>query len=729
MAISANEKPLGKVFSTDYQFVIPAFQRAYSWHVEHMLQLVDDLRDASEHPDHPYFLGSLILVGDGDPHNRVFQVIDGQQRLTSLTIIIAILRAMETDHDLSDNLNALILEEGNRLFGRAAEPRLTLRERDAEFFRDYVQEGNLEGLFDLRDTDLESNAQRNIMQNTKAAYDALSSLTQDERRYFASYLVSNVLMIIVTTNDLAGAHRIFDVMNMRGMPLTPSDGLKAKAISAIDIADRDHYGRRWDNAVDPLGNNIETFFNDLLLSISPKKSHRMILDGFQSKAFDAYLEKNTAVEFINNILVPYATAWTIINQPHAYDLPQEVTEWLVRLDDFPTTEWKSVAIWALVNIGKVGIIGSGTMTAGQTPQDSSPADASGPSGDGIPQPPRNGRHAGARHSHVPQTITFRPKDQEQLIRVLCALERATGVDNLSRASSSQRRQRVVQILKDLDHGRKPKKSTGFSVSDEDRKTALARLRGEMQVNDTMKKLLLLRANDAKNGSPVVRPRSINVVRILPEKIGPNSSFVTWPESTRDLWTDRIGNMVLSAANEQQLAKLDSFTEREERLTEAPRSRRFPLTEDLRSVAAMTPDVLERRQEEIVHLVAEFWDIRFDADNVDLTSVSEDTLTRGSRRASQGSKRITIMQVIDAGLLVPGEKLVWKRPRLGQEWFATVTNDGRLRLEDGSEHASPTAAAKAASGKAAGAALNVWRRVSNGQKLSDVWQTYRLNTLK
>ncbi|NEG96529.1 hypothetical protein CS006_00870 [Bifidobacterium primatium] len=726
MAINASEKPLGKVFSTDYQFVIPAFQRAYSWRVEHMLQLVDDLRDASEHPDHPYFLGSLILVGDGDPNNRLFQVIDGQQRLTSLTIIIAILRAMEKDHDLSDNLNALILEEGNRLFGRAAEPRLTLRERDAEFFRDYVQEGNLEGLFDLRDTDLESNAQRNIMQNTKAAYDALSSLTDDERRYFASYLVSNVLMIIVTTNDLAGAHRIFDVMNMRGMPLTPSDVLKAKAISAIDIADRDYYGRRWDNAVDPLGDNVETFFNDLLLGISPKKSHRMILDGFQSKAFDAYLEKNTAVEFINNILVPYATAWNILGQPHAYDLPQEVSEWLVRLDDFPTTEWKSVAIWALVNIGRVGVLGANGSASATNDADTAATSARNDAGANAG--PQGGRHS-ARHSRVPQTITFEEKDQEQLVKVLRALERVTGVDNLGKASSSQRRQRVVQILKDLDHGRKLKKSTGFSVSDEDRKTALARLRGEMQMNDTMKKVLLLRANDVRNGSPVVRPRSVNVVRILPERIGPNSSFVTWPEATRDHWTDRIGNMVLSAANEQQLADVDSFTPRMERITEAPRSRRFPLTAELTSVTGMTPDVLERRQNEIVQLLAEYWRIRFDADDVDLTSVSEETLSRGARRVSQGSRRITIMQVIDAGLLVPGEKLVWKRPRLGQEWYATVTNDGRLELEDGSVHATPTAAARAASGKAAGAALNVWKRVSNGQKLSDVWQTYRLSTLK
>lgn len=54
-----------------------------------------------------------------------------------------------------------------------------------------------------------------------------------DRRRFASYLVNGVTLVIVTTDDLAGAHRIFDVMNMRGVPLTASDVFKAKTIAEI----------------------------------------------------------------------------------------------------------------------------------------------------------------------------------------------------------------------------------------------------------------------------------------------------------------------------------------------------------------------------------------------------------------------------------------------------------------------------------------------------------------
>lgn len=257
MAIDAYEIRLGKVFSTDYRFIIPSFQRPYSWRRENMLELIGDLEDAARTPERPYFLGSLILVKSGGNGSRAqerqYQVIDGQQRLTSLSILIAVLRDLETDEELLRDLDALLLEQGNKLQGIKAEPRLTLREKDAGFFREYVQENNLEGLFALKDTELTSNAQRNIYENTRAAYDEFCNRSTDERRAFARYLVDGVCMIIVSTDDLAGAHRIFNVMNVRGLPLTAQDMLKAKAISSLPPADRDDYGKRWDDAIDLLG--------------------------------------------------------------------------------------------------------------------------------------------------------------------------------------------------------------------------------------------------------------------------------------------------------------------------------------------------------------------------------------------------------------------------------------------------------------------------------------------
>ena len=365
MAISATEKPLGKVFTSDYQLTIPSFQRAYTWQAENIEQLVNDLQDACADPDTPYFLGSLILVKDGPTQ---YQVIDGQQRLISLSIIVSVLRELEDDPDLIDSLNDLILEPGDKLRGIKAEPRLTLRERDTDFFRMYVQEGDLEGLFDLRDNDIASHAQRNIAVNTRRTFDLLAAMDAKDRRRFASYLVNGVTLVIVTTDDLAGAHRIFDVMNMRGVPLTASDVFKAKTIAEISPAARNAYATRWDDIMDPLGDDshtLEEFFSDLHLIVSHKAVCTQLLEEFRKDVLKPYVKKQNVISFIDDLLAPYANAWLILNRPTDANLPDDIVAMLVSLADYQTTDWKPVAMWALVN--SIRNLGSANAQVFSTP--------------------------------------------------------------------------------------------------------------------------------------------------------------------------------------------------------------------------------------------------------------------------------------------------------------------------------------------------------------------------
>jgi uncharacterized protein with ParB-like and HNH nuclease domain len=78
--LEAHEMPLHKIFSSDYDFRIPDYQRPYAWQEEQAVQLLTDLTEALERGNgEPYFLGSLVLVKtNGEPQA---DVIDGQQRL------------------------------------------------------------------------------------------------------------------------------------------------------------------------------------------------------------------------------------------------------------------------------------------------------------------------------------------------------------------------------------------------------------------------------------------------------------------------------------------------------------------------------------------------------------------------------------------------------------------------------------------------------------------------
>lgn len=697
MAISATEQPLGKVFTPDYQFTIPSFQRAYIWKTEHILQLVNDLHEACKTPDTPYFLGSLILVREGG--NR-FSVIDGQQRLVSLSIIVAALRDLEQDPEWMRLLDALIVEPGDKLRGIRTEPRLALRERDAAFFREYVQEGNLEALFDMGDEDWTSNAQRNITLNTKATYDALDALSEDERHRFASYLVKSVTLVIVTTDDLDGAHRIFDVMNMRGLPLTPSDVFKAKAIAGMNAAAADAYAARWDDIMDPLGDDalhVEEFFSYLHMALTYRPDSGKLIQDFLDGVLQPYLAAGTATSFIDKVLAPYAVAWRMLDRPSDTVLPDKVKDLLESLNDYRNHEWKPVAMWALVhsfrNLGSPDI---------------SPFVAIG---------------SHAARSAAATRLSLESHDTQRLEEILTALERVTGIDSLNRRSVLVRRGHAVTALRDLDKGYPVRLVHGLSIGADDRADALIRLHGEMQGNAELVRLLLIRANERKAGGRITRPRSLNALPVMPLNIERSASFSAWTQEQHDYWMYRLGNMALVQGGEDQLNRLAEFDRRRDRMLLRADSRRFPLTEQLKDFSECTPDMLQARQRETIRLIAEYWEIRYDDDHTDLTEDAQDKIARGVVRPARGSQRVTIKQVVAAGLLIPGETLVWERPRKGERWVSTVTADGRLRLEDGSEYATPTAAARAVGGRSAG--LDVWKRTSNGEKLSDIWKAYRL----
>ena len=95
--ISAAEFPLSKIFSSDFDYTIPSYQRPYAWTVDEASELFDDLHDFFQSDlEEPYFLGSIVLIKEENTPRS--EVVDGQQRLTTLTILLAAIAS-----DLSDD--------------------------------------------------------------------------------------------------------------------------------------------------------------------------------------------------------------------------------------------------------------------------------------------------------------------------------------------------------------------------------------------------------------------------------------------------------------------------------------------------------------------------------------------------------------------------------------------------------------------------------------------------
>lgn len=95
--LEAHDKLIREIFEGSYQFEIPDYQRPYAWTTEQATELFDDLHSAMldarvSGATSQYFLGSIVLIkNDREPKSSV---VDGQQRLSTLTMLFAVLRAL-----------------------------------------------------------------------------------------------------------------------------------------------------------------------------------------------------------------------------------------------------------------------------------------------------------------------------------------------------------------------------------------------------------------------------------------------------------------------------------------------------------------------------------------------------------------------------------------------------------------------------------------------------------
>jgi hypothetical protein len=232
------------------KYSIDYYQREFKWQRKQVSELLDDLADKfleshssvnerSAVADYAhYFLGSVII---SDKDGEKF-IIDGQQRLTTLTLLLIFLRHQLEDVDQRGQLADLIfsLSLGKRSFN------LDISERTV------CMEALCRG-DDYLDTEA-SESVTNILER----YADIQELFAEELKgaalpYFADWLVENVHLVEITAYSDGDAYTIFETMNDRGLSLTPADMLKGYLLANIDDTEkRTHASRLWRTRVQEL---------------------------------------------------------------------------------------------------------------------------------------------------------------------------------------------------------------------------------------------------------------------------------------------------------------------------------------------------------------------------------------------------------------------------------------------------------------------------------------------
>ena len=343
--IEASEQALQKIFSSDFDFSIPLYQRPYAWTTKETGELLSDLLDnmgsliTSVDETDPYFLGSLVLI-KGDPPEA--DVVDGQQRLTTLTILFSALRTLLAQ-DEADGITELLYEKANPIKGTQNRYRLTLRAQDATFFQDYVQHvGGIDKLKTLSSVML-PDSQANIRDNGLLLLQQLAKRSSVERSRLAQFAARRCYLVAVRTATFNSAYRIFSVLNSRGLNLTTSDILKAEMIGDIPATQQLAYTQKWEDTEDALGRDgFQELFAHIRMIYRKAKLAETVLDEYKNHI----LPHQKTADFIDKVIMPYGDAYEIIKTASyqsaaGADPVNEMLTWLNRIDN---ADWIPSAI-------------------------------------------------------------------------------------------------------------------------------------------------------------------------------------------------------------------------------------------------------------------------------------------------------------------------------------------------------------------------------------------------
>lgn len=225
------------------EFYIPDFQRQYSWKNSNLQELWKDLNEAFRNKEEVYFLGSVVLV---KTRANKFSIIDGQQRLTTLVIMMDVLLK-----DFGEQLDKKVNKEIKKYHGNVF--RLQNNPSYDQEFQEEIREKNsfIHETSDLvTEKQLSNSDPRFKYRNTAYFfYDRFKEYDGDINE-FLSFVFNNIFVIRTICYDENFAIKMFISLNDRGLPLSNADNFKSWLYSKCEKDQREAFNQQWKKLVD-----------------------------------------------------------------------------------------------------------------------------------------------------------------------------------------------------------------------------------------------------------------------------------------------------------------------------------------------------------------------------------------------------------------------------------------------------------------------------------------------
>lgn len=568
--ISAKEYSLSKIFSADFEYHIPKYQRPYSWTENEAAILFDDLYDFYElENDDNYFLGSIVLIkSDNKPYS---EVIDGQQRLTTLSIFLAVMADAFSSEQYKELCKGYLQEKGNQLEMINAQPRIFLREKDQSFFYKYIQELDLRGLNQLDDKTLDSEAKIHIQKNCQVFQGRFSEKFTNENDLikFCQFVLNRCFLVVVSSPNQSSAFRVFSVLNSRGLDLLPSDIIKSKTIGSLDDSIQDKYTEIWEEQERLVGrdgfNEVFAHTRTIFLKEKQKKN---LLEEFSVNI----LEKINPKDLIDKYIVPYSNAYNELkNEIYVSSKNAEsINNLLYWLNKTRNYDWMPVAIKFL-----------------------------------------------AEHEN----------DSDAILWFIIRLERLASYLFVTAKGLNQRLNRYKEVLEEMElEVDNYQNIKSLDLKELEKEEFIKTLDGDIYTLLSYRRnYVLQRLNSfVSDGAVKFNGKIFTIEHVLPQNPRKDSQWLTvWSETDRKIWVNKIANLVALTRQHNSQAQNYDFEEKKQKYFQSSNGvTSYPITTQVNNIKRWDPETVEKRQEKLMKVFIDKWGLKSNEDFSDILAESK-----------------------------------------------------------------------------------------------------------
>ncbi|KND02606.1 uncharacterized protein SPPG_03059 [Spizellomyces punctatus DAOM BR117] len=265
------EKRLKGIFgeTTKHQQIIlsvPIYQRRYCWTPQMVTRLLSDVHDACKEraPYHP--LGTIVLAPQQNS-KRVLDIVDGQQRLTTMILLLSVFRHFAPPNQKQVYTKWIKSAVPKDYFTYRLNLAAPYHQAFCDHFLDPADlEEHLDKDYELAVPDRDARPVVELLsENVRELAGILENMERESREKLAHYFYKRCRFLVIYTHDVDSAYRIFTSLNVPGVPLTPVDYLKAVTFGKLKASVGDGYELKvgqWVKAEKQLGNTAN--FSELL---------------------------------------------------------------------------------------------------------------------------------------------------------------------------------------------------------------------------------------------------------------------------------------------------------------------------------------------------------------------------------------------------------------------------------------------------------------------------------